>query len=201
MPTRRTATTMIGAAVVFVALLSEAQCVSAASGEQAASFVKETSDRLVSIVNGASSPQEKRSRFQEVLEAAVDIDDTARFCLGSFWQNATTDQQKQYTALFRDLLVTKIANHIGKGVQVTVGLARVKEDKEIVITKVDRPRTPTSQIAWVVSTANGGPRIVDLLSEGVSMRLTQSSEFTSYLSRHNIDALIDAMRKQNEQRR
>jgi phospholipid transport system substrate-binding protein len=100
MPTRRTAMTMFGAAVLLVALSSEIQCASAVYPEQAAIFVQNTADRLVAIANSAGSPQEKRPRFQEVLESVADIDETARFCLGSFWHVATTDQQKQYTALF-----------------------------------------------------------------------------------------------------
>jgi phospholipid transport system substrate-binding protein len=202
MPTRRAAVTMMGAALL-IALSGEIYRAWATSGEQATIFVRDVSDSLVTIANSAGSPEEKRPRFQEVLEAAVDIDDTARSCLGSFWRTATTDQQKQYTALFRDLLVTRIANHLGKyrGVRVTVGAARASGDTEIVNTTVDRPRIPISQVDWVVSTATGRPKVVDLLSEGVSMRRTHSSDFTSYLSSHNIDALIEAMRKQNEQRR
>jgi phospholipid transport system substrate-binding protein len=203
MHTRRAAVTMIGATAVLIALLGEVHRAWATSGEQATTFVRNVSDSLAAIANSAGSPEEKRPRFQEILEAAVDIDDTARSCLGSFWQTATTDQQRQYTALFRDLLVTRITNHLGKyrGVRVTVGAARASGDTEIVNTTVDRPRIPISQIDWVVSATTGRPKVVDLLSEGVSMRLTHSSDFTSYLSRHNIDALIEAMRKQNEQRR
>jgi ABC-type transporter MlaC component len=58
-----------------------------------------------------------------------------------------------------------------------------------------------SPVDWVVSTATCGPKVIDLLSEDVSMRLTHSSEFTAYLSNRGIDALIEAMRKQNEERR
>jgi phospholipid transport system substrate-binding protein len=104
---------------------------------------------------------------------------------------------KQYTALFHDLLVREIAGHLGeyKGVRVTMGLARAGADTEIVITKVDRPNQPVSQVDWVVSVASGGQKIVDLLSEGVSLRLTQSEQFTSYLAHHQyrIDALIEAL--------
>jgi phospholipid transport system substrate-binding protein len=53
------------------------------------------------------------------------------------------------------------------------------------------------QVDWVVSTASGQPKIVDLLAEGTSIRLTQSSDFTSFLSRHqyNIHELLEGMRQ------
>jgi len=127
----------------------------------------------------------------------LDIEDIGRFCLGRFWHIATPDPQKQYTDLFRDLLVTEIAAHLGeyKGGRVTMGLARAGADTEIVITNIDRPGLDTSQVDWVVSTATGSPQIIDLLSSGVSLRLSQSEDFASYLARHefNIGELIAAM--------
>jgi phospholipid transport system substrate-binding protein len=78
-----------------------------------------------------------------------------------------------------------------------MGLARAAADTEIVITTVERPNFPVSQVDWVVSTASGSPKIVDLLSEGVSLRLTQSSQFTAYLARHqyDINEFVGALRE------
>ena len=98
----------------------------AQSGEQAVAFVKSMSDQLVAIVNSTDSPREKRRRLKEIVVSSVDVGDIGPFCLGRFWRTATPDQQEQYLALFRQLLVTKIAGHLGdyQGVRVTVGLAR-----------------------------------------------------------------------------
>ena len=153
----------------------------------------------MAIVNSAGSLPEKRRRLQEVIDSTVDVDDIARFCLGRFWRIATPDQQKEYMALFHDLLLTKIAGHFGEyqGVRVTMGLARASADTKIVITTVERPKAPAIQVDWVVSTTSGGPKIVDLLAGGTSLRLTQSSDFTAYLARHqyNIHELVEGMRQ------
>jgi phospholipid transport system substrate-binding protein len=151
----------------------------------------------VAIVNSAGSPQDKRHRLEQVIDATVDVEDIGHFCIGRFWRLATPDQQERYATLFHDLLVTRIAGHLGdyQGVRVTMGLARAAVDTEIVITTVERPNSPATQVDWVVSVASGGPRIVDLLAEGTSLRLTQSSDFTAFLARHqyNINELIEAM--------
>jgi phospholipid transport system substrate-binding protein len=101
--------------------------------------------------------------------------------------------------LFHDLLVTEIAAHLGEyqGVRVTMGLARASSDTEIVITMVERPNNPATQVDWVVATNTGGPKIIDLLAEGTSMRLTHSADFTAYLARHqyNIHELVEGMRQ------
>lgn len=193
-----------GATVLLVTPPGLAHYAWAQPGPQAVSFVKSTSDRLVAIINSAKSPQEKHRRLLKVIDLTVDVDDIARFCLGRFWRIATPDQQAQYMSLFHDLLVTNIASHLGdyQGVRVTMGLARTSVDTEIVITTVERPRDPTTQVDWVVSTSTGSPKIVDLLAEGTSLRLTQSSDFTAYLARHqyNIHELIQGMQQLIAQR-
>jgi phospholipid transport system substrate-binding protein len=171
----------------------------AQSGERAVGFVKSTSEQLAAIVNSTDSPQEMRGRLKDVIDSTVDVDDVARFCLGRFWRLATPDQQKQYMALFHELMVVKIADHLGeyKGVHVAVGLARRSADTEIVVTTVEGPRTSTHRVDWVISTATGAPKIVDLLAGGTSLRLTQSADFISYLTHYNYDIqdFIDAMRQ------
>jgi len=173
------------------------------AGDRAVAFIKTTTDQLVAITNTANTPAEKRRRLGVVLDAAVDLDDIARYCLGRFFNIATPDQRKQYTALFHDLMVTEIAGHLGdyQGVRLTMGLARTFRDTEIVITTVDRPGAPSAQVDWVVGTGTGTPRIVDLVAEGTSMRITQASDFTAFLAHHqyNIQDLIEALRQKTAQ--
>lgn len=192
--------TVIGATAFLILPDGTVRQAWAQTGDEAVTFVKSTSDQLVAIVNGADPLQEKRRQLRQVLDAAVDVDDIARFCLGRFWRLATPEQQKQYLALFRELLVIEIAGHLGdyQGVRVSMGPARTAADTEIVITTVERPKNPVNQVDWVVSIASGSPRIVDLLAGGTSLRLTQSADFTSYLSRHqyNIHELIEGMQQQ-----
>jgi phospholipid transport system substrate-binding protein len=185
----------VSAFLVVAPRLTRKAC--AQGSDQAISFVQSTTDKLVSIVNSAESAKEKRRRLQEIIDSSVDVDDIARFCLGRFWHLATPDQQKQYLALFRKLMVIKVAFHLGEyqGVRITMGLSRKSADTDIVITLVERSETPISRVDWVVSTSTGSPKIVDVLAEGTSLRLTQSAEFASYLSRHlfNMDDLIEGM--------
>ena len=79
--------------------------------------------------------------------------------------------------------------------RVTLRLSRTSADTEIVITTVERPKNPANQVDWVVGTTTGSPKIVDLVTDGASLRLTQSSDFTAYLARHqyNIHELIERM--------
>jgi phospholipid transport system substrate-binding protein len=167
--------------------------------DPAVRFIRDSAGALVAIANGAGSSQEKHRQIAEVLDRSVDLEGIARSCLGRFWRTATQEQQLQYTTLSRDLLVTKIADHIGEyhGVRLTMGAVRAGADGEIVATTVERPGAPADEVDWVVSNATSSPRIVDLLAEGTSMRQTQSSDFIAYLASHQYDInnLIQGLRQ------
>ncbi len=65
-------------------------------------------------------------------------------------------------------------------------------------TVVQRPNNAPNNVRWVVSTRQRQPEIVDVVAEGTSLRLTQRSDYASFLN-HNgnsIDSLLGAMRRQ-----
>jgi phospholipid transport system substrate-binding protein len=53
-------------------------------------------------------------------------------------------------------------------------------------------------VDWIISKPTSDPKIIDVVAEGTSLRLTQRQDYASYLSRNNnnIEALINAMRQQ-----
>ncbi len=189
MPTGRRSRLFIVAAALLAASPGTVRHAWGQSDEQAIGFVRDSAGALVAIANGPGSPQDKHRRIGEVLDRSVDLQGIARVCLGRFWHAASQQQQLQYTALSRDLLVTKIADHIGEyqGVRLSIGAARRSADTEIVATTVERPGNEVDEVDWVVSNTTGGPKIVDLLAEGTSMRETQGSDFTAYLASHQYD--------------
>ncbi len=168
--------------------------------DRARAFVKATGDKLVAVVNGPGTPQQKREMLTQIIESAVDVDGVARFCLGRFWRRASPEQQKRYTALFHQVLVTNITGKLGeyKGVHFTLGRVRQNDDEAVVSSVVERPNDPSTNVDWVISNPASNPKIIDVVAEGTSLRLTQRSDYASYLTHNNdsIDALISAMHRQ-----
>ncbi len=165
-----------------------------------AAFVKQFADKLVAIVNGGGDTDAKRAALQPVIDQDVDVAAIGRFCLARFWNTATPAQQEKYVGVFHQVLMHAISSHLGEyqGVSFTFGATRPEGTSTVVSTVVTRPNAPAANIGWVVSTASGTPKVVDVLAEGTSMRLEQRADYTSYLSRHNsdIDALIAALQRQ-----
>jgi len=174
-----------------------------AAADRAESFVRATGDQLVSIVNGPGTMPEKRQKLQRVIDNTVDVDGVARFSLGRYWRTASPEQQKQFTALFHDVLLNNISGKLGdyQGVRFTVNRTTAREETQVINTTVERPNNQPTAVDWIISQASGSPKIVDVVAEGTSLRLTQRSDYAAYLARNNnnVQALIDAMRQQISQ--
>lgn len=199
---RRTFLALSAASLLLVGrLITPARAQSASAN--ASAFIKRVGDQLVGVVNGAGPEHQKRQQMTSIIEQVVDVDGVARFCLGRFWRMASPDQQQHYTQLFHQVLVTNITGKLGdyRGVTFTLGRAQQRGDTTVVATVVDRPDHPPTNVDWIVSNAAANPKIIDVVAEGTSLRLTQRSDYASYLSHNNdsIDALINAMRQQVSQ--
>jgi phospholipid transport system substrate-binding protein len=199
MPNRRNFLVLI-AASLLPATGRLARPALAQAGGHASDFVRGIGDKLVAVVNGPGSERDKRERLTQIIDSGVDVDGVARFCLGRFWRSASPEQQKRYMDLFHQVLVNNITSKLGdyQGVRFTVGRTQQREDTDVVSTVVERPNNPPTNVDWIISSASGSPKIIDVVAEGTSLRLTQRSDYASYLSRNNnnIDALLNAMRQQ-----
>lgn len=200
MPSRRFLLTVSAA---WLALGAGARAQSADS--RAADFVKQTGDQLVAVVNGPGSAQDKRQKLTQIIDQTVAVSEIAKFCLGRFWRQATPAQQQRYMNLFHEVLVTNITSKLGdyKGVAFTMGRTAPDGDNVAVGTTVTRPNNPPTDVRWVITNAGSAPKIIDVIAEGTSLRLTQRSDYASYLSHNNdnIGALINAMQHQIEANR
>jgi phospholipid transport system substrate-binding protein len=155
----------------------------AQAGGDPTGFVMNLGNQMAAIVNGPGTLEQKRARMQPLIEQAVDINGIAQFCLGRYWRMATPQQQQRYIQLFHAFRPTTTTQ---------------REGDTYVGTIINRPNQQPNNVQWVVSTASGRPLVVDVIAEGTSLRLTQRSDYASYLSRNgnSVDALLTAMQRQ-----
>ena len=200
MPKRRTLLLLAGALLPQALAGVDRPAFGQAADGRASAFVKNIGDKLVAVVNGPESDREKRAKLTSIIDGAVDVDGVARFCLGRFWRSASPEQQQRYTELFHQVLVNNITSKLGdyRGVRFTMGRAQQRDENSVVSTVVERPNNPPTNVDWIISNPATDPKIIDVVAEGTSLRLTQRQDYASYLQRNNnsIDALINAMRQQ-----
>jgi phospholipid transport system substrate-binding protein len=193
---RRTALSLTAACLIVLA----GPGARAQTPEQASAFVQSLGNQLVTIVNGPSSTEQKSAALTRVIDSDVDVAGVARFCLGRFWRLATPQQQREYETLFRRVLIISITSKIGdyQGVRFTIGRTVSRPEGQVVATTIAGPNKPPAEVDWLVKNLNGSPKIVDVVAEGTSLRLTQRDDYASFIVQHhdNIQALIDAMQRQ-----
>ncbi len=185
---------------VAVAALARMPRAWAQEAAAAAAFVESFGNKLVDVVNGDGTLPEKEQRLKPLIDGSIDVDTIAKFCLGRYAAMATPQQMTDFTRLFHDVLLFNITSKLGdyRGVTFRMGESSVRGNEAFVGTLVQRPNSAVNNVRWVVSTVSGSPKIVDVVAEGTSLRLTQRSDYSSYLN-HNgnsIDSLLGAMRRQ-----
>jgi phospholipid transport system substrate-binding protein len=188
------------AAVLALAVVRLPYARAAASASQASGFVNRFASELTDIVNGPQGAAEKKAALGPVIDSNVDVPKIARFCLGRFWSTATPAQQAEYTQIFHQVLLNNISGHLGdyKGVTYSLTTDHPQGADELVGTIINRPNSPPANVQWVVDSSTGSPKIVDVVAEGTSLRLTQRSDYASYLERHgnDIGQLLAALHRQ-----
>jgi len=197
LPTRRTIL-LLSAAACALAFTGIGPAFAQAAGADA--FIRTFANDLVGIVNGPEPAAQKKAALGPVIDRDVDVAGVARFCLGRFWNVATPAQREAYTTLFHHVLLNQISGHLGdyRGVSYVLTGDTPQGSSTLVGTTITRPNQPAINVQWVVDGSTGAQKVVDVIAEGTSMRITQRSDYASYLGQHgdSIDALIAALRRQ-----
>lgn len=169
---------------------------------RATAFVNKAGQDLVTAINDQRLNQtQRRDRVASVLRNAIDIEGTGRFILGRYVRQASPGELQDYLKLFDEIIIRNLSSRFGeyRGVQFSLGRSQQRtEEDALVSTQVDRPNTPTFTLDWRVAEINGQPKVVDVIAEGTSLRLTTRSEYAAVIQRNGgrVAALLDAMRGQ-----
>lgn len=169
---------------------------------RATAFVNKAGQDLVNAINDQRLNQtQRRDRVAGILRSAIDIEGTGRFILGRYVRQASPAELQDYLKLFDEIIIRNLSARFGeyRGVKFSLGRSQQRtEEDALVSTLVERPNTPAFTLDWRVAEINGQPKVVDVIAEGTSLRLTTRSEYAAVIQRNGgrVAALLDAMRGQ-----
>jgi phospholipid transport system substrate-binding protein len=169
---------------------------------RATTFVNKAGQDLVNAINDQRLNQaQRRDRVAGILRSAIDIEGTGRFILGRYVRQASPAELQEYLKLFDEIIIRNLSARFGeyRGVKFSLGRSQQRtEEDALVSTLVERPNTPAFTLDWRVAEVNGRPKVVDVIAEGTSLRLTTRSEYAAVIQRNGgrVAALLDAMRGQ-----
>ncbi len=184
----------------FVLLAPPVGWAAPTSPDQAAQFLNTLGAKTVNVLQAAgSSLEQKEKAVRELLGGSFDFAKIGRFVMGKSWRKASPDQRRQYQALFREFILRsytrRLGGYAGQTFKVT-GTKPIGKTDILVMTQISRPSGPPILAGWRVRNGAQGHKILDVVVSGVSMAITQRSEFRSVLRRQGVGGLIEMLRMQ-----
>jgi phospholipid transport system substrate-binding protein len=170
------------------------------AAEDAAGFMIQLLNRAIEVLNDKASPAERRERFRQLFDADFDAPAIARFVLGRYWRLASAAERQEFLRLFKDYVVYVYTARLSdfSGETFKVRGSRADQDAFIVSTDIFGPRaTAPLKVDWRLVSDDGAYKIADVVVEGVSLMVTERSEFASVIERHGgqVDGLLALMRQ------
>ena len=169
----------------------------AAQDQGAAAFIQNLGAQGMQAL---SLPEPQRvGRFRQLLQADFDLPEIARFVLGQYGRAMPPQEQQEFMNLFSEYVArsyaTRLATYAGSPFRVTG--VRPAGGEAVVTSQVLRHGGQPAEIDWHV-TSGGRPLVTDVVVGGVSMKVSQRSEFASIIQRNGgrPEALLAALRQQ-----
>jgi len=203
MHTRRAALAATALAALAAALPS---AVSAQAGQgeidQAAHLIRQLSEQAIRILAAPGlSLEQREGQFRSLLRQGFDLAFIGRFVLGQHWRRLNPQQQADYLELFSEFILKTYARRLsaysGETLQLTGARAAGQQDV-LVRTEIVRQGVQPIVADWRVRSGPQGPRIIDIMVEGISMSVAQRSEFSTVISDSGPEGLLQALRARTE---
>jgi len=163
-------------------------------------------NRALAIVHETQPQSSARfGRFHTLVAESFDVPLLAEFVTGKYWETATDDERRRFTAAFgnyvTELVTTRFAHYTQQSFNV-LGERAASDGTAVVSSEVVDPKaTQGDRVDWQVAKTDAGFRIRDVSVSGVSIVQAKRAEFVSMLmqSRGGIAALAAALERRAAQ--
>ncbi|MEE9318577.1 MAG: ABC transporter substrate-binding protein [Rhodospirillales bacterium] len=168
----------------------------------ALTFIENLTGDAIQMLTGKDlSRDERADRFRKLMLKNFALKGIARFVLGRHWRKLTGPEKKEYLELFEDLMVATYADRFEKysGEKLLVKKAEARGERDALVhtSMIRVDGTKALKVAWRVRGKVGNYKVVDIMVEGISMVMTQKSEFGSFIRQNDggVSALLSELKK------
>ena len=166
------------------------------------SYVMEmTTSAINTLTNKSISQNEKESQFGKLFDKNFDVSSISRFVLGKYWKQASLDQKKNFIKAFRNYVVKTYSSRFNEYSGEKLKLVNYENEKNpkifLVHTILERQDAPVIKVDWRIGKKKDRFVILDIIIEGISLAITQRSEFVSVIDQNegSIDQLISLLKE------
>ena len=161
-------------------------------------FIEQLASQAIKVLSSPNgSLQEREDKFRTLLRNDFAMKDIGRFVVGTYWRRMNPEQREEYLKLFSEWVLKTYSIRLGgySGEQFKVlSTSPAGQHDVLVKTRIDKSSGNGFNASWRVRKIDGGYKIIDIYVEGVSMAITQRSEFESILQRQGVDGLIGMLK-------
>ena len=174
-----------------------------ANDDDPVTFVQSLGERAIALLSDETLSDAERKRvFRELLIDRFDMSSIGRLVMARYWRQMTAAQRDVFGPLFEDFVVTTYSRRLDaySGEQLTLGRARKAGKKVTAVgSQVTRGRGQPVDVDWMLRRNDSRWYVIDVVIEGVSMVISQRSEFATVISQQGgIDGLIENLRSRIE---
>ena len=162
-------------------------------------FVQEVGDEVITLLTNKEIKREKRAaEFSTIFQTKFNVKSIGKFVLGRYWKQASDEQKQRFLELFSTVMVntyaTRFEGYTSQKFEVT-GSRKESDGGITVISEVLPPNAPPIRVDWKVFEKEGHLLIYDVLLDGISMSITQRSEYGAVIQQGSgdIEALLKAL--------
>lgn len=170
---------------LFLALLLPLQAF--ANGNTAEQHMQKLGTEVIEILNNDDLEKaEVQKRFESMLDENFALQSMGKFVLGKYWRRATAEEKEEFQKLFRKSILKTYSTKFETNTKATFEVTGSREESDgaiIITSKLNRPGAQPIKIDWRLYDKDGKYKIYDVLLEGVSMSITQRSEYAAVIQR------------------
>ena len=166
------------------------------------SYVMEITETAINTLTDKSVNQStKEVQFGKLFDKNFDIPSISRFVLGKYWKQASLDQKKNFIKAFRNYVVKTYSSRFNEYSGEKLKLIDFENQSNpkifLVHTILEREDEPVIKVDWRIGKKKDRFVILDIIIEGISLAITQRSEFVSVIDQNegNIDQLISLLKE------
>ena len=161
-------------------------------------FIEQLASQAIKVLSSQDgSLKEREDKFRTLLRNDFAMNDIGRFVVGTYWRRMSPEQRTDYLDLFGEWILKtysiRLGGYSGEQFQV-LNTTPAGQHDVLVKTRIDKSAGNGFNASWRVRKIDGGYKIIDIYVEGVSMAITQRSEFESILQRQGVDGLLGMLK-------
>ena len=181
-------------ALWLIGVFSTAQAQTSPDG--AAEFLRKVGDETIVLLKDRSRPKiEKEAELRQILNKSIDMKTIGRFALGKTWREIDDEQKARYLKLFRDYVLYSYSKRLLSydGETFNVVKSRPIRRDALVYTLINQASGEPLETYWRVRRQNNAYYVIDVIVEGISMAVTQRSEFRTVIRQRGVEGFFDSL--------